>query len=103
MYARSLTFKASADQREKIEALASSMAEVMQSLRGFVDLHYLVSEDATEYASISFWLTKDDAQAAGELLRDRALKQVETLATEPPRITVYEVYEPQSGWQAKAS
>ncbi|GAB2788291.1 hypothetical protein GCM10027040_13120 [Halomonas shantousis] len=103
MYARSLTFKSTADQRERIEALATSMAQFMQSLQGFVDLHYLASEDSTDYASISFWATKDDAQAAGELLCERVLGQIEALSTEPPKIMVYEVYEPQVGLQAKAS
>lgn len=103
MYARFLTFKTMPEQRGHVESLANSMAGVMQSLPGFTGLHYLVSEDSTNYASLSLWATKENAVAAGGLLGERVLGDIEALATEPPQITVYEVYEPQSAFQAKAS
>jgi quinol monooxygenase YgiN len=103
MYARFLTFKARPEQREQVEALANSMVSVMQSLHGFVDLHYLVSDDGTDYASLSFWASKDDAQAAGELLCERVLGRIEGLASEPPKISVYKIYEPPEELHAKAS
>lgn len=94
MYARYFTFKAKPGVRSEVEALADQVFGFMKSLRGFVSVHFVVSEDESVYGTFSLWESKQDADSAGETLRSRTREALEELAAEPPTQRVFEVYKP---------
>ena len=94
MYARFLTFKAGPDRRPEVEALADQVFEFVKSQQGFISIHFVIAEDENEFGSFSLWESRDDAVAAGESIRSEIGAALENLASEAPKIEVYEVYKP---------
>ena len=94
MYARLVTFKASADQRSKVEALASHVFGFMKLLQGFISVHFIISADERHYGSFSLWESKNDAVSAGESIRSEISGKIQNLSPEPPKVEIYEVYKP---------
>lgn len=96
MYARYFRFKARPGVRGDVEALADQMFVYIKTLKGFVSVHFLVSEDGNEYGTFSLWESREDAESAGELLRARSSDALQSLTAEPPTQQVLEVYKPSS-------
>ena len=96
MYARYFTFKGKPGVRSEVEALADRVFGHMKTLQGFVSVHFLISQDETEYGSFSLWESKHDAESAGEAVQSKAKEVLETLAAEPPSQQIFEVYKPKS-------
>lgn len=96
MYVRTFKFTSTPEHRSKIEAMADEIYPFTRSLNGFLSATYTVSEDETEYGSISMWQTKADAEAAGAEIRQRVMPKLEGIATTMPQISVLEVYEPKT-------
>jgi heme-degrading monooxygenase HmoA len=96
MYARQLVFKASAERRSDIEKLADQAFGFMKSLKGFISVHFLVSEDETQYSSFSLWETKEDAEASGAAITEKTAGTLHELALESPELRVYEIYKPKT-------
>ena len=96
MYARQLVFKSNAERRSEIEKLADQAFGFMKSLKGFISVHFLVSDDETQYSSFSLWETKDDAEAGGAAITEKTAGTLHELALEPPEFKVYEVYKPKA-------
>ena len=96
MYARYFIFKGKPGTRSEVEALADQVFRHMKTLQGFVSVHFLISEDETEYGSFSLWESKDDAESAGELVPSKAKEALGKLAAEPPLQQIFEVYKPKS-------
>ena len=94
MYARNFTFKSTAENRKMIEELADTIYSHTKSLQGFVSATYTVSEDETEYGSFTVWLSKEDAETAGDSIREIVMPRLEGIVTAPPVVSVMEVYEP---------
>ena len=65
MYAGHFTFKTRPEARSEIEAVADQVFGFMKSLRGFISIHFLMTESETEYGSFSLWESKQDAESAG--------------------------------------
>ena len=96
MYARQLVFKSSSQRRGEIEKLADQAFAFMKTLKGFISVHFLVSDDETRYSSFSLWETKGDAEAGGAAISEKTAGTLKKLALEPPEFTLYEVYKPNS-------
>lgn len=96
MYARYLTFNTKSGVRSEVEALADHAFELMKSLPGFISVHFLVSENDTDYGAFSLWESKQYAESAGELLRSKTKEAMEKVVVEPPVQQVFEVYKPKS-------
>ncbi|MFC1680630.1 antibiotic biosynthesis monooxygenase family protein [Pseudomonadota bacterium] len=96
MYARYFRFKAKPGVRSEVEALADQMFAYIKTLKGFISVHFLVSEGEAEYGTFSLWETREDAESAGKLLREKSAEALQTLAAEPPREEALEVYKPGS-------
>jgi len=94
MYARQLIFKANAERRSEIENIADQAFGLMKSLKGFISVHFLVSDDETQYSSFSLWESKGDADAAGAAISEKTAGTLHDLALGPPELQTYEVYKP---------
>lgn len=95
MYARVLTIKTKPGKRAEVEALADQAFGFMKSLQGFVSAYFLAADDENEYGSMSFWESIEDAEAAGEALNPHGSSALQELVSEPLRVIIYEVYNPQ--------
>lgn len=96
MYARHFTFKATSSPRPEVEAIADQVFGFMKSLPGFISVHFLVSEDEQEYGTFSLWESKQNAESAGEALRENTKDALARLAVAPSTQQVLEVYKPKS-------
>lgn len=96
MYARSFVFKSTSEHRGAIELMADGIYGFTKTLKGFVSATYTVSDDDTEYGSFTVWQTKEDAEAAGDLIREQVLPKLEGIVTGPPVTKGMQVYEPKS-------
>ncbi|MFQ5971930.1 MAG: antibiotic biosynthesis monooxygenase family protein [Alphaproteobacteria bacterium] len=96
MYARLLTFRLGPGTRETGEKLADEFYPLMKSLKGFRSVAFLMwDEEAGEFGSFSLWETKEDAEAAGDVLRARFQETAAAQSLQaPPSLRVMEVYEP---------
>lgn len=96
MYARHFIFRSLPERRPQIETMADNIFAYTRSLPGFVNAHYGVSEDETRYVSFSVWASRHDAEHAGAAIQERFAETLGGLATAPPEMTIFEVYEPRS-------
>ena len=96
MYARNFTFKSTPERRNAVEALAREIYTRFKTLQGFVTVIYLVSEDETDYRSLSIWDSKEDAEGAGASIRDEFGARLGELVVAPPETVFMEVVDPES-------
>lgn len=96
MYARHILFKSSPEKRKAIEAMADDIYAFTKSLNGFVSATYLISEDESEYGSVTLWSSKEDAEAAAAAILEEFKETMEKVMDGPPEVTVFQVYRPES-------
>ena len=94
MYVRFLTFKANPRQRSEVEALGDQVFKYVKFLKGFISVHFIISENANEYGSFSLWESRADAIAAGQSIRSKIGGALQNLASGSPKTEIYEVYKP---------
>jgi heme-degrading monooxygenase HmoA len=94
MYVRLLTFKADSRQRSEVEALADQVFKYVKSLKGFISIHFIISENANEYGSFSLWESRADAIAAGQSIRSKIGGALQNLVSGSSKTEIYEVYKP---------
>lgn len=94
MYARYLKFKANPSKRPEVEALADHAFAIAKQQHGFISIHFVISQDESEYGSFSLWESKNDAEAGGTAIRSKTAVTLEELASTPPTIDIFEVYKP---------
>ena len=95
MYVRFLTFKANPRRRSELEALGDQVFKYVKSLKGFISVHFIISENANEYGSFSLWESRADAIAAGQSIRGKIGGTLQNLASGSPKTEIYEVYKPE--------
>ena len=96
MFARHLSVKSTPENRSSVEAIADEVFGHLKTLDGFVSVHFMVSQDGTEYGSLSLWETREQAESGGAQIQSRVKDKIAAIATEPPVINTYEVYKPKS-------
>lgn len=96
MYARYFTLKTTAENRKDIEEIADEIYGYIKSLKGFVSATYTISEDETEYGSFTVWQSKEDAEEAGDSIREKVMPKLDEMVTAPPAVSIMQVYEPKS-------
>jgi heme-degrading monooxygenase HmoA len=94
MYVRFLTFKANPRRRSEVEALGDQVFKYVKSLKGFISVHFIISENSNEYGSFSLWESRADAIAAGQSIRAKTGGTLQNLASGSPKTEIYEVYKP---------
>ena len=96
MYASLTTFKSASGKRAECEGLADKLFSAMKGLKGFKSVVYFGDSDNNEYGSLYTWETKEDLDAAYNMIKPKLVEMLGPLAIEPPVRKVYEVYEPKA-------
>jgi heme-degrading monooxygenase HmoA len=96
MYASLTTFKTAPGKRAECEGLADRLFPIMKGMKGFKSVVYFGDPDNNEYGTLYTWETKEDLEAAYNLIQPKLQEALGPLAIEPPVRKVYEVYEPKA-------
>jgi len=94
MYARFLKFNTDPSRRSEVEAVADRAFAIAKQQQGFISIHFVISSDESEYGSFSLWESENDAETGGSAIRSEVAETLQSIATAPPTIDVYEVYKP---------
>jgi len=96
MHASLTTYKTAPGKRAEMEGLANKIYPVMKGMKGFRSVVYLGDPDNNEYGGFYIWETKEDLDAAYELIKPKLQEMLGPLAVEPPVRKVFEVFEPET-------
>ena len=96
MYASLFTIKTAPGNRAEAEGLADEMYPILKGMKGFKSVVYFGDPDNDEYYSLYTWETKEDLEAAYNLIQPKLQEALGSLAIEPPVRKIYEVYEPKA-------
>jgi len=96
MYASLTLFKTAPGKRAEAEGLADKVYPVLKAMKGFKSVVYFGDSDNNECGSLYTWETKEDLEAAYNLIQPKLQEALGPLAIEPPVRKIYEVYEPKA-------
>jgi len=96
MYASLFTIKTAPGKRTEAEGLADKTYSVLKGMKGLKSAVYIGDSDNNEYGSLYIWETKEDLEAAINLIQPKLQEMLGPLAIEPPVRKIYEVYEPKT-------
>ena len=96
MHASLTTYKTAPGKRAEMEGLANKIYPVMKGMKGFRSVVYLGDPDNNEYGGFYTWETREDLDAAYELIKPKLQEMLGPLAIEPPVRKVFEVFEPET-------
>lgn len=91
MYAILTTFTLLADKHETADKLGDQWQPVLSSLEGFKSATMCGDAETGEYAALTLWETKEDAEAAVAATEAGFQRSVVSIAMEPPIRRVYEI------------
>jgi len=94
MYASIMTFKTAPGKRAEAEKVADQSFAASKVMKGFKNSVYLGDNEKNEYVALYIWETKEDMEAAYNMIMPKMQEALKPLAIEPPIRNVYEVYEP---------
>ncbi len=94
MYALLMTFKTAPGKLAAVEKLADQAYAQSKGMKGFRSEVYLFDTVNNEYGSLSIWETKEDMEAAVNMIAPKLREAHQPLVIEPPIRRIYEVYEP---------
>ena len=94
MYARLVLYRASPGPslRSRLERATAEVGQVMRRQRGFRAAYGVVDEASGEFGGISFWESREDAEAAGAALA-AVVQETALEAAGPPTIRIFEAAE----------
>lgn len=96
MYASLTTFKTAPGKRAEAEGLANKVFPVIKGMKGFKNVVYFGDSDNNEYGALYTWETKEDLEAANNVIQPKFVEMLGPLAIEPPVRRIFEVYEPKA-------
>ena len=96
MYASLTTFKTAPGKRAECSGLVDKLFPIMKGMKGFKNVVYFGDSDNNEYGSLYTWETKEDLEAAYNMIQPKLQEALGPLAIEPPVRKIYEVYEPKA-------
>ena len=96
MYAQLSMLTLGPGMRSTAEKLADQFAPALRALKGFKRVTFLGDETVGEYASLSVWESKEDAEAAGAVIGPQLEQAVSGIVKGPPTRRFFEVYEPKA-------
>ncbi len=94
MYIRITTFKLGPGKSEEALALSRNLDPVIRSQKGFKQMYFFGDDETGEYGGMVLWDTKEDGQAALNVVFPLVQQALQGLAQEPPKTGLYEVVEP---------
>jgi len=93
MYAQWVMFTLGPGTRSTAEKLADQFAPVLRTLKGFKSVTFIGDDSVGEYASLSLWESKEDAEAAAAATGPRLEEALSGIVKGPPTRRLFEVYE----------
>jgi len=96
MYAQLVMLTLGPGMRSTGEKLADQFAPALRSLKGFKSVTFFGDEMVGEYASLSLWESKEDAEAAGTVMGPKFEQAVSDVVKGQPTRRFFEVYEPKA-------
>lgn len=96
MYASLTTFKTAPGKRAEAEGLVNKVFPVIKGMKGFKNVVYFGDSDNNEYGALYTWETKEDLEAAYNVIQPKLVEMLGPLAIEPPVRRIFEVYEPKA-------
>ena len=94
MYARLVMLTIGPGMRSTGEKLADQFAPALKSLKGFISVTFFADVEVGEYASLSLWESKGDAEAAAAAMDPKLEQAVSGVVKEKPTRRSFEVYQP---------
>jgi hypothetical protein len=94
MYASLTLFKTMPGKRAEAEGVAGTAYPVMKGMKGFKSAVYFGNPDTNEYGAFYTWETKEDSDAAYDLIKPKLQEMLGPLVVELPVRKVYEVIDP---------
>ncbi len=95
MHASLTMFKTAPGKRAEAEEVANKVYPVIKGMKGFKSVVYFGDSD-NNYGALYTYETKEDMDAAYELIKPKLQEMVGPLAIEPPVRKTYEVFEPET-------
>ena len=96
MFARWVLCSLRLGARPSAEKLADRLASLYGEQAGFKGISVLIEETLGDYAILTFWDTKENAQAAGERVPAEREEEFASRLQGPPVVRIFDVYEPSS-------
>jgi len=96
MYAQLFMFTLGPGMRSTAEKIADQFASKHETLKGFKSVTYIGDEAVGEYGSLSLWDSKEEVEAAGEVLGPQIEQALSGIVKGPPTRRLFEVYEPKT-------
>jgi len=96
MYAQWVMFALGPGTRSTAEKLADQFAPVLRTLKGFKSVTFIGDDTAGEYASLSLWESKENAEAAAAATGSRLEEALSGIVKGPLTRRLFEVYEPKA-------
>jgi heme-degrading monooxygenase HmoA len=94
MYATFVMFTLGPETRSTAEKLGEQFAPVIRSLKGFKSITFFGDDAVGEYASLTIYESKEDAEAAVAATGPRLEEALKGIVKGPPTRRLFEVYEP---------
>jgi heme-degrading monooxygenase HmoA len=96
MYATFVMFTLGPGTRSTAEKLAEQFAPVISGLKGFKSITFLGDDAVGEYASVTIYESKEDAEAAIATTGPRLEEALKDIVKGPPTRRLFEVFETQA-------
>jgi heme-degrading monooxygenase HmoA len=96
MFARWILCSMRRGARSSVERVADRIAPLYRGREGFKGLMVLMGEITGEYAILTLWERREDAEAAGAVPFPHGYEEFAALLQGPPTVRILEVYEPVS-------
>ena len=91
MHALWTTFTLGPGTSQTAQKIGEQWAPVLQSFKGFKSATFIADDSAGEYAGLSLWETKEDAESALAETDPKVQQQIGSIATGPVTRKIYEV------------
>ena len=93
MHVRITSFKLEPGKRQEALEIAKQVDTLVNSQKGFKHLYFFGDDETGEYGGMVFWDTKEDGEAAFNVVFPQVQRLLQGKVQEPPKTGLYEVVE----------
>lgn len=93
MHVRITTFKLGTGKRQEALEVAKQIDPVIRSQKGSKQMYFFGDDNSGEYGGMVFWDTKEDGEAAFNVVFPQVQQLLQGKVQEPPKTGLYEVVE----------
>jgi hypothetical protein len=102
MHARAVKFVLGPDREWEANRMADVTKMYLSGVDGFRGITFLADYHNGEYLWISFWDSRESAEASFQIAHAKFLELIGDSFQWPPGVQLFEVYEPAERWQEDA-